>query len=70
MSLTHVIGAKDSKIDDPSQLMEQARLVNGQGIVYVALNYRLGMFGWLNPTNEEGIFPNVGLQDQRVALKW
>ena len=50
--------------------MRQATSVNGQGIVYVALNYRLGLFGWLNPSDDEDIFPNVGLQDQRVALKW
>jgi len=40
-------------------------------IIYVAPNYRLGAFGWLNgPTIEAEGVPNVGLHDQRAALQW
>ena len=46
-----------------------------QGIVYVALNYRLGRAGWFaHPalTKEAGKGPNAnyGLMDQIAALKW
>lgn len=42
------------------------------GLVYVALNYRLGGFGWLSgPSFErEGGVLNAGLHDQRMALQW
>ena len=42
------------------------------GIVYVAINYRLGALGWLSgPTfSESGGTPNAGLHDQRLALDW
>jgi carboxylesterase type B len=36
--------------------------------VYVALNYRMGLFGFLNDV--DGVFPNIGLQDQRLAFDW
>ncbi|PWY88284.1 carboxylesterase family protein [Aspergillus heteromorphus CBS 117.55] len=38
-------------------------------LVYVALNYRLGAFGWLADVEGEG-FANAGLYDQRLALEW
>ncbi|EKG13647.1 Carboxylesterase type B [Macrophomina phaseolina MS6] len=42
------------------------------GIIYVAINYRLGLFGWLAGAafEEESGTPNVGLLDQRLALMW
>ncbi|KFY13546.1 hypothetical protein V492_03194 [Pseudogymnoascus sp. VKM F-4246] len=45
---------------------------NGEdGFIYVALNYRLGMFGWLaGSTLEKDGSANVGLYDQRLALEW
>lgn len=40
-------------------------------MIYVALNYRLGAFGWLSgPTFQENGTPNAGLYDQRFALEW
>lgn len=42
------------------------------GVVYVAINYRLGAFGWLSgPSfqNSNGT-ANAGLHDQRFALEW
>ncbi|KAF2427723.1 alpha/beta-hydrolase [Tothia fuscella] len=41
------------------------------GIVFVALNYRLGAFGWLSgPTFQIDGTANLGLHDQRFALNW
>lgn len=50
--------------------------VNGTGLieaadgnlVFVALNYRVGPYGFL--TNGDEITPNNGLRDQRKALEW
>ena len=40
-------------------------------MIYVALNYRLGAFGWLSgPSFEQNGTSNVGLYDQRLALQW
>ncbi|KAL2852228.1 Alpha/Beta hydrolase protein [Aspergillus pseudodeflectus] len=54
-------------------------IFDGTGIVYqadqnaivVTINYRLGAFGWLggSTAEAEGI-TNLGLRDQRAALKW
>ncbi|TFK80316.1 carotenoid ester lipase precursor [Polyporus arcularius HHB13444] len=40
-------------------------------VIYVALNYRLGVFGFLGgkEVQEAGV-GNLGLQDQRAALRW
>jgi carboxylesterase type B len=44
---------------------------SNDSIIYVALNYRLGAFGWLSgPTFQTDGTPNAGLHDQRFALKW
>jgi carboxylesterase type B len=40
---------------------------NGEGVIFVSINYRLGLFGWLGAG---GITPNLGLYDQRIALEW
>jgi len=46
-----------------------------KGVVYVAINYRVGSFGFmahpdLNAENERGTSGNWGLLDQNAALKW
>jgi carboxylesterase type B len=44
---------------------------SNDSIVYVALNYRLGAFGWLSgPTLQTDGTANAGLLDQRFALQW
>lgn len=44
---------------------------SNNGIVYVALNYRLGALGWLSgATFQDGGTANAGLHDQRFALEW
>ena len=41
------------------------------GIIYVAINYRLGAFGFLaGPTLQENGDSNAGLYDQRLAIEW
>lgn len=44
---------------------------NLKGIVFVALNYRLGAFGWLSGQDfEKDGVANAGLRDQRMAFEW
>ncbi|OAA37066.1 carboxylesterase family protein [Beauveria brongniartii RCEF 3172] len=52
----------------PGGLLDRA----GNNAVYVALNYRLGAFGFLAGASFEdaGGVPNAGLLDQRLALEW
>lgn len=53
-------------------LINASRRNNKEGIIYVAINYRLGLFGFLSGktfTDQHGT-PNVGLLDQRFALQW
>ncbi|RPD58743.1 alpha beta-hydrolase [Lentinus tigrinus ALCF2SS1-7] len=49
----------------------QRSLDLNQPVIYVALNYRLSVFGFLGgkEVQEAGI-GNLGLQDQRAALRW
>ncbi|GJQ76667.1 hypothetical protein Trydic_g15525 [Trypoxylus dichotomus] len=42
-----------------------------EGVVLVTINYRLGLFGFLNFENTDvGVFGNMGLKDQNMALRW
>lgn len=61
-------GQKRSDVYNPSGLISRAQLDDSEGVVYVALNYRMGLFGFLNGV--DGVFPNIGLQDQRLAFDW
>jgi carboxylesterase type B len=52
---------------DGSGLIHQS----GNEAIYVAMNYRLGAYGWLaGTTMEEDGLPNAGLYDQRAAFEW
>ncbi|KAI6250662.1 Carboxylesterase [Erysiphe necator] len=66
----YVSGDKTSA-GKPLNLLAKAE-ENGEGIIFVAINYRLGLFGWLSGstfTSQHGQ-PNAGLYDQRLALEW
>ncbi|PMD32509.1 alpha/beta-hydrolase [Hyaloscypha variabilis F] len=58
-----------SKVADsnPAGLIARSTLNNSEGFVYVAINYRLGLYGWLGG---DDLTPNLGLYDQAVALEW
>jgi carboxylesterase type B len=45
------------------------QLVSKSNAVFVALNYRLGIFGFL-AGGDDRIPPNLGLLDQRLAMEW
>ncbi|KAK6375899.1 hypothetical protein LTS17_007721 [Exophiala oligosperma] len=54
----------------PTGLIERSLSVDGNGMIFVAMNYRVGLFGFL-PAGiaGEGV-SNAGLLDQRLALEW
>ncbi|KAH6674973.1 Alpha/Beta hydrolase protein [Halenospora varia] len=52
-------------------LILQSQKDGSNGVVFVAINYRVGIFGWLSgPTYEKNGTPNLGLLDQQFALQW
>lgn len=55
----------------PQGLLARSFLNDGEGVIYVAMNYRLGAFGWLaGPSLQADGTANAGLYDQRAALDW
>ncbi|OPB45477.1 Dipeptidylpeptidase [Trichoderma guizhouense] len=55
----------------PHELMAATQQGENQGAIWVAMNYRLGAFGFLSgPTLQETGTANAGLHDQRLALEW
>ncbi|KAI9822720.1 MAG: hypothetical protein M1826_000424 [Phylliscum demangeonii] len=59
----------DSKVGSHNPAGLLARSDNN--IIYVAINYRLGLFGWLGgATVQANGVANAGLLDQRLALEW
>ncbi|KAF2136678.1 uncharacterized protein K452DRAFT_237078 [Aplosporella prunicola CBS 121167] len=56
---------------NPIELLSRGKGSYSDGAIYVAMNYRLGAFGWLaGPTFQEDGTANAALYDQRLALKW
>ncbi|KAL8689466.1 MAG: hypothetical protein Q9218_004871 [Villophora microphyllina] len=56
---------------NPAGLIKASQVGGSDGVVYVALNYRLGAFGWLaGPTLQSNGTANAALYDQRLALQW
>ncbi|KAI9686866.1 MAG: hypothetical protein M1822_002619 [Bathelium mastoideum] len=67
-----VIGSKTSS-GDPAGLIARSLAKEGsEGIIFIAINYRLGAFGFLGGPafNYSSGVPNAGLLDQRLALEW
>ncbi|KAH0559611.1 hypothetical protein GP486_003876 [Trichoglossum hirsutum] len=57
----------------PAGLILRSQQVDetGDGVIYVALNYRGGAFGFLSgPNLQKNGSANAGLLDQRLALEW
>ncbi|MCJ1410086.1 hypothetical protein MMC19_004171 [Ptychographa xylographoides] len=56
---------------DPAGIIHASQVTGNDGVIFVALNYRLGAFGWLSgPTLQSNGTANAGLYDQRLALEW
>jgi carboxylesterase type B len=53
---------------NPATLISKSFDNGNEGAVFVALNYRLGIFGWLS--GDDGVTRNSGLLDQKLALEW
>lgn len=67
----YVLGDKNGA-GDPSGLISRSQTDGSDGVVYVAINYRLGLFGWMSGPQyqAQGGVSNLGLRDQRFALEW
>ena len=54
----YVYGDKTST-GNPATLIAQSQVDEGEGVVYVAMNYRLGLFGWLSGSifSSKMVFP-------------
>jgi para-nitrobenzyl esterase len=59
-----VIGAGSQSIYDASKLARRG------DVVVITINYRLGVFGFLDLGQPERATPNAGLLDQVAALEW
>ena len=75
IAYTNLLGgfALSSKTDgvSPSGLLRRAQENSDDGLVFVAINYRIGVFGFLGgPSLQKDGTANVGLYDQRFALEW
>ena len=57
---------------NPSGLINASQADGSDGIVFVAMNYRLGAFGFMagETLSAAGGVSNAGLYDQRLALEW
>lgn len=58
-----------------SEPLYDATRFTRHGVVFVSMNYRLGVFGWLalpalNAESPHGVSGNYGLLDQIAALRW
>ncbi|KAL2844687.1 alpha/beta-hydrolase [Aspergillus pseudodeflectus] len=66
----HALGSGSDILYEPDGLVGQSS-TDGTPLIYVAINYRLGLFGFA--TSRELIErkeTNAGLRDQRAALEW
>lgn len=69
----YVAGSKtQGGLYNPVGLLNASLANGGQGVVYVALNYRLGAMGWLGGPSfqQQGGVSNAALYDQRLGIEW
>ncbi|KAL4779979.1 Alpha/Beta hydrolase protein [Aspergillus varians] len=66
----HVLGSASDVLYEPDGLLRKA-VSDGQPLIYVGINYRLGLFGFAtSKALVERKETNAGLRDQRAALEW
>ncbi|KAL4939576.1 hypothetical protein BDV06DRAFT_224896 [Aspergillus oleicola] len=66
----HALGSASDILYEPDGLIEKS-VADGRPLIYAAINYRLGFFGFANSkTLIEKKETNAGLRDQRAALEW
>ncbi|KAH6603105.1 acetylcholinesterase precursor [Trichoderma cornu-damae] len=66
----YTVGWKTA-FSNPAGLIHASQNNGELGIIFVAINYRLGAFGFLGgPTVQEDGTANAGLYDQQMALEW
>ena len=65
-------GGNKENQGNPSGLIKASQKAGGQGLIFVAMNYRLGALGFLaGPTLQgSGGVSNAALYDQRLAIEW
>ncbi|EXJ69648.1 uncharacterized protein A1O5_06719 [Cladophialophora psammophila CBS 110553] len=67
----YTLGSKTLYSPSAAGLIKASQSQGRKGIIWVAMNYRLGAFGFLSgPTFQESGTANAGLHDQRLALEW
>ena len=61
----------DKSFYNGAGLIQASQATSPEGVIFVALNYRLGAFGFLSgPTLQSNGVANAALYDQRLALDW
>lgn len=66
----HALGSGEEVLYEPDGLLRQAS-ADGQPLIFVAINYRLGFFGFAtSKAMVDAGQTNAGLRDQRAALEW
>ncbi|KAI1504895.1 lipase [Biscogniauxia marginata] len=66
----HALGSASEVLYTPDGLVKQAA-TDGQPLIFVAINYRLGFFGFAtSKAMVEAKLTNAGLRDQRAAFEW
>ena len=67
----YVAGSKGGAYN-PSGLIKASQNTGSQGIIFVAMNYRLGAFGFLAGPTLQGSagVSNAAFYDQRLAIEW
>lgn len=66
----HALGSAYETLYTPDGIVKQA-VADKQPLIYVAINYRLGLFGFASSdTLIKSQETNAGLRDQRLAFEW
>ncbi|KAG0650086.1 Carboxylesterase patB [Hyphodiscus hymeniophilus] len=67
----YTLGSKTLYSPSATGLIRASQSNGKEGVIWVGLNYRLGIFGFLSgPTFQASGTANAGLHDQRFALEW